>query len=319
LICLQNKFLAYKSTYFLSKKESLQRFFFVLTLVLFWRFWAFLCNLVKILNFYCMQHTPPIFLAHGHKTTAYFSVVQPKQLLVFVHGFNGSSVGTWEEFPDLLREDPDFAQTDLVFYGYDSLKGQANNNGLRFYNCLKALASPGLPEEERWGFERSVVAEDFEYERIILVAHSLGSIVLRRALLNAKADEQPWLAQSQMVLFAPAHRGARIQKLVEYLPMFGRMLAGLGFVAMPVLEDLKPDSEAIKNLMQESQKLIDEGKGNFAIAAKVVWANNERVVHNERFCQDPVAELVDDQSHSSVCKPQRPDFLRPLEIIKGLI
>jgi len=188
-----------------------------------------------------------------------------------------------------------------------------NNNALRFYNFLKIIAEGN---SNRLGYSRNNLAPDFTYSKILIVAHSLGSIVVRRALLNAKAENKTWLLNTRMILFAPAHRGARIQNLIsESLPTLGRIFAGLGFITIPVLDDLRPNSQTILNLIQETEQLIQQNQGDFTISHTVVWANNEIVVHNERFCQDPVAVLLDNISHKNVCKPIRPNFLTPFEIV----
>ncbi len=255
-----------------------------------------------------MTHTPPIPLKDGKNSIAYNSIEPPTRLVVFVHGFIGESIDTWKCFPELLRTTRDFAKCDVVFYGYKSLKGQVNNNALRFYRCLEKL------------LETETVKRGIDYDKVVLVAHSLGSIVVRRALLNAKDEKKPWLAKCRMVLFAPAHRGARVQKIVlNALPVVGRVLGGLGLLTMPVLDDLQPDSETIENLIRDSQSYIDRGEGDFTIAHTVVWAGNELVVHNEKFCSDPVAQEFEEKTHTSVCKPVVRDYEDPLHIVRAAL
>lgn len=259
-----------------------------------------------------MNHTPPILLSHGKNTIAYFALNAPKTLVVFVHGFNGSAIDTWNDFPRLLRSENRFREADIVFYGYESLKGQANNNALRFYSCLKELVkcNPRV-----YGFDRRQ-AIDQRYDKIIIAAHSLGAIIVRRALLNAKAENKNWLPSVRMILFAPAHRGARIQKLVnESVPGWGKLIIGLGFIKYPVLDDLRPDSETIQGLIRDTQAHLNNNDGHFTIAHEVIWANNEVVVHNERFCNDPIANLVDGKGHMKVCKPANPNYVQPMDSI----
>ncbi|WP_026994885.1 alpha/beta hydrolase [Flectobacillus major] len=259
-----------------------------------------------------MSHTPPIFTQYGKNSSAFLTLDTPNSLVIFVHGFNGEATGTWDEFPDLIRKNNDFRNSDVIFYGYDSLKGQANNNAITLYSLLTFVCENS---PNRLGYRRGHVSDDFKYRRIVVVAHSLGAVIVRRALLNAKTENKPWLANCRMVLFAPAHKGARIQKLVtESLPTVGRILAGLGFIAIPVLDDLQPTSQTILNLIADTQSYLNQNKGQFTIAHKVVWANDEIVVHNEPFCSDPVAILINNKSHTSVCKPKA-DYLDPYQIV----
>lgn len=259
-----------------------------------------------------MSHTPPIFIRHGKNSSAFLTLDNPTNLAIFVHGFNGKATGTWDEFPDLIRTNNDFANSDVVFYGYDSLKGQANNNAVKFYNLLTSV-SENSPN--KLGYKRDNLADDFRYQRILIVAHSLGAVIVRRALLNAKIENKVWLPTCRMVLFAPAHRGARVQNLIiESLPAVGKILAGLGLLKIPVLDDLRPTSQTILNLIADSQGYLNQNTGQFTIAHQVVWANNEIVVHNDQFCSDPVATLIDNKSHTSVCKPKA-NFLDPYQIV----
>lgn len=257
-----------------------------------------------------MNHTPPVFIDHGKNTVGYFTVSTASSLIVFVHGFNGSSTDTWDEFPALIKSSDRYSNHDVIFYGYDSLKKQANNSALEFYNFLKVIAEG---DSMQLGYQRD---RKTEYQSIVIVAHSLGSIIVRRALLNAKAELQSWLFLTRMVLFAPAHRGARVQKIVsESLPLVGRIIVGLGFLGVPILDDLRPDSQTIVNLIADTENLLNQNQGDFTIAHRVIWAEKERVVHNERFCQDPIAIEVNDKTHTKVCKPIKPDFLVPFNIV----
>lgn len=249
-----------------------------------------------------MNHTPPIFLKQGKNTSAFLTIDKPKNLVIFVHGFNGKATGTWGEFPDLIRNTNDFVNSDVIFYGYDSLKGQANNNAVTFYSFLNYICENS---PNNLGYKRHHLEDDFRYQQILIVAHSLGAIVVRRALLNANTENKFWLPNCKMVLFAPAHKGARIQNLIiESLPSVGKIITGLGLLKIPVLDDLRPTSQTILNLIADSQYYLNQNKGQFTIAHKVIWANNEVVVHNDQFCNDPPPTLIDNKSHSSVCKPR---------------
>ncbi len=264
-----------------------------------------------------MNHTPPIQLPYGTHSVAYYCKKEPTSVVLFIHGFLGNATSTWDEFPALIRERRDFENSDVIFYGYDSEKGQASNNALKFYEFLKIalVQTPGTINYQRRG-----LPESFQYSKIIFVAHSLGSIVLRRALLNAKAEKCKWLEKEKMVLFAPAHRGARVQKLIfDSLNSFGKVIAGLGFFGIPVLDDLRPESVTITSLIKDTEALLQKNEGEFTKAHTVIWAGNEYVVHNERFCEDPIAKVIGDKTHSEVCKPIEKKFLDPIEfVIKAL-
>lgn len=263
-----------------------------------------------------MSHTPPMPLKYGSKTFAYASISKPEKLVVFVHGFKGSPGATWGEFPLLMRTSPELDNADIIFYGYDSTKEQANNNAVRFYNLMRVINESGL--DSITSYSRNY--GEINYERIVLVAHSLGSIVVRRTLLFAKGAGDDWVNVCKMVLFAPAHRGARVQNIaLSVLPKWGKLIAGLGLLKFPVVEDLMPQSQTITNLINDSNIYIANNDGEFTVAHTVVWAANDIIVHNESFCGDPVAELKDDKNHISVCKPEIPDYDDPFIIVKNVV
>lgn len=259
-----------------------------------------------------MSHTPPIFLTQGNKSSAFLTLGTPSNLVIFVHGFNGKSTATWNKFPELIRTNQDFDTSDVIFYGYESLKGQANHNALKFYSFLKSVCENS---PNKLGFSRASIDSAFRYKKVIIVAHSLGAIIVRRGLLFAKRDNKNWLDNTKMVLFAPAHRGAIIQNLItECLPVVGKILAGLGSLIIPVINDLKPESQAIKNLITDTQAYLNLNMGDFTIATQVIWADKDIVVHSNPFCNDPVATLITNKSHSSVCKPNA-KYLEPYHFV----
>lgn len=261
-------------------------------------------------------HNGPFGLEQGVKSIAYYSILRPRNLLVFVHGFGGSAITTWNDFPTILTSDQAFEQSDIIFYGYDSFKSQANNMGLRFYKFLKVH---NYPQGKSLNNKRGVTA-NFTYDRIILVGHSLGSIVVRRALLNAKVNDEIWVNECKMVLFAPAHRGARIQGLLlECLPGISKVFAGLGLTIYPITDDLRPDSRAILNLISDTEQYINLGTGDFTIAHTVVWAGSEIVVYNERFCNDPVAEEIANKRHMGIQKPVSQVYEEPVAFVRAAL
>src|SRR5713226_7104842 len=60
---------------------------------------------------------------------------------------------------------------------------------------------------------------EFQYGSVVVVAHSLGAVVARQALLDLDEDRNPkWLNKISLVLFAPAHMGADVVPLgTEFL------------------------------------------------------------------------------------------------------
>jgi pimeloyl-ACP methyl ester carboxylesterase len=259
-----------------------------------------------------MYHSPPEFLTLGKGSTAFFAIDRPDTLIVFVHGFNGRAVATWDACSSILPEDIAFEKCDVLYYGYESLDGQVSDQGRDFYQFLNHYANPRRPA----GFT-AVNA----YQKILVVAHSLGAIVARLGLLEAVDNGDAWRQHCRLLLFAPAHNGARIQNLVLLsLPSLYKILGGLALFMKPVLDDLKPGSPAL-NALQLRTNACRHTADEIVLRAGVAEARGDKVVHNGKFCFDhyitPTA--IDDQSHISVCKPKQQHYTLPVELIKESI
>jgi len=260
-------------------------------------------------------HTLPIPISAGHKTQGFFALNGPKNLVVFVHGFLGSAIDTWCNFQEYIIDTDKFKETDVVFYGYKSLRMQTNNQALILMDFLNKIQQPVTN-----GFIPASFPER-NYEKIVFVAHSLGSIIVRRALLNANQQNEDWLNKIRMVLFAPAHNGARAAALAKEAG--GLILGVAAYIARykyPVLDELDIGSPTITNLRNDTEKLLQTGKGNFAKAHTVVWAELEKVVDNQPFCLDPLPKLIQAKGHMEVCKPFSQNFNAPVDyVLKALL
>src|SRR5438105_9623963 len=140
----------------------------------------------------------------GRNSQAWWSAEPTTSLIIFVHGFGGSAVGTWRDFPGSLRSQ--LRGSDLVFYGYDGEHARAGiSAGLLKKHMNVFLDHPDKVFNE--SMLMMVQRDAFQYETITVVAHSLGAIVSRLALVEAFNEKQPWVNAIRLILFAPAHRG----------------------------------------------------------------------------------------------------------------
>jgi pimeloyl-ACP methyl ester carboxylesterase len=97
-----------------------------------------------------------------------------KVAIVFVHGFTGDCRGTWGEIPDLLGKQPALAGWDLFGFGYESKRRFDIRN---LWTCdagLEEVATMLVSTPELSG-----------YERVAFVAHSMGGLVVQRALIQS--------------------------------------------------------------------------------------------------------------------------------------
>ncbi len=252
---------------------------------------------------------------YGRKTRAHWSTTPARHVVVFVHGFGGHPIKTWPNFPSLLPNAsvPPF---DFLFFGYDGLQQQTTNSAgelLRFLEVFLAdpatLINATIPSLER--------RASFFYDRVVIVAHSLGAVVTRRALLDARAGEgsgksYPWLARTRIVLFAPAHMGAYAAALASSAltgqPWFLGGLVGLYVrYRSPLLTDLQAGSTVLTALVNDSQVAGAVGPTpSFIKSHSVCLATKDRVVINAGFPLDPPPRWID-ADHLAVCKPRRAD------------
>ena len=117
------------------------------------------------------------FKAKWEKSQAHWAVNGDGTLVVFVHGFGGSAAGTWAHFPSLLVGRDDCKGIDLVYFGYESKKGQAYTPSGALFDFLDELIlNPA--EIYNWSSPSNTPREEtFKYRRVFPVAHSLGAII----------------------------------------------------------------------------------------------------------------------------------------------
>lgn len=259
----------------------------------------------------------------GPKSKAFWSVQPGGAVLIFVHGFGGGATSTWLEFPFLLQREPAAAPFDLIFYGYDGLQTRATNSARdleRFLDRLvtspAALANQGLIAD----LQRPL---GFAYQRVVVVAHSLGAVVSRQALLDAYLNQRPWAPRVSLILFAPAHLGSNLLKLAgDFLTGLSLPLAGASTALLKaklrVLQDLEPNSAMLEKLLADTQTELGRGNAASLIARLVVHADEDDVVEPIRFAQDPPHELIHGKGHTEMCKP-RDGFPDPLALVLGAL
>ena len=160
----------------------------------------------------------------------------------------------------------------------------------------------------------------FKYVEIIIVAHSLGAVITRWAMLQARDGAKSWLPNLKLVLFAPAHMGASIVKLalsvVSGLPFLALATGVLRFKS-PLIDQLNKGSDELRALQNDTKRALAAGNCDYLIAKKVIHAEYETIVSNMHFCSDPPAiPFVGD--HFAICKPKA-QFSDPVDHVLELL
>lgn len=259
----------------------------------------------------------PRRLADPSGWVAYVSRAPVRRLVVFVHGFRGEAVGTWRRFADRSGDVGDWwRESDLLFVGYDSVRETIVGVADRLRERLPEFF-PAPPDALVQAGEQRIREGVGRYDELYLVGHSLGGVIVRRALADAAEDwgrdlgkdpaKWPALLDATVRLFSPASAGFRAAGLL------GVLKASLGWYAIEIYlrrssayVDLQPGSTVLRATRQRTQQLVAENDSAFgALRAWVVFANPDDIVETERYDTDHVQKSAHGRDHSSVCKPDK--------------
>lgn len=99
-----------------------------------------------------------------------------KSCVIFIHGFQGDSSGTWGDFPQLLSANPVMSRWDVLSFGYQS-------------NLAPDLLGiwEGDPDIRTIGHSLGTFARTHvvgNYGALAIIAHSMGGLAVQRALLD---------------------------------------------------------------------------------------------------------------------------------------
>ncbi|KAF4458274.1 nacht and wd [Fusarium albosuccineum] len=170
-----------------------------------------------------------------------YSPLAPKVDFIFVHGLGGNSRKTWGKASQFwpeewLPKDDAFENVRIHTYGYDAyyLKGQ--EDCLNIHHIGKSLL--GAISTSPY------IADSGTY--IVVIGHSMGGLVLKKAYILAKQDEVHTTLAERFAAFyflATPHRGADSARLLKNLLKIAYDRAYVG--------DLQPNSGAIQVINDE--------------------------------------------------------------------
>ncbi|UUL77985.1 putative lipase (plasmid) [Pseudarthrobacter sp. Fe7] len=254
----------------------------------------------------------------------YPSSTTASRLIVFVHGFGGSAISTWNNFAKGQQESRWWMESDLLFVGYnskrDGIKGVADRlrrNLPRFYPT---------PYGPAMSFEGNSVREDISspYSELIVVGHSLGGLIVRHAVVD-EADEwlkagrmgpKPLLLDSTLRLFSPASAGFRAAGVLGVARASGFWPALEMYLRRSsAYTDMQPGSTILLDTRARTERIVDKEQDMDALQARILWASPDQVVIEGKYDSDVISRSVDGQSHRSVCKP-RGDYPAPWEFVE---
>lgn len=263
--------------------------------------------------------------------------------VVFVHGFLGDPAETWQEFQTLVDAHSNFwPNTDLFFFAYDSFRNSVSESAVDVQKFINWVLEPprelfeiqagSLPGWMRASVEKVTLREESNrYKKLTLVGHSLGGLVLRKAVWDAakghkeakrrQEDVTPnTILTASIRLFAPALLGARPADLLG----LAYELAGLKAVVQAFLGmsksylEMKQGSNFLTVVREGTEDMARSFTDLTALRADVLWATSDSVVIDteylvDRNC-DPLREHVAGTNHVTVCKPTT-GYLAPIQMV----
>jgi hypothetical protein len=270
------------------------------------------------------------------------------RLVVFVHGFGGKPTGTWRKFQSLVDELQDkypwWCETDLVFYNYESRRAIqiSAQDFSRFLDDIvkgeieRITITDFIPRTLFAG--HTPVWNKRTYKELILVAHSEGAVVIRRSLLDGLAALERQVAaelsaeapleeivesvkqrakadlifQSRLRLFAPACLGTNFSSMFGFAIAYSDILHAVAS-SIAARNDLAPKSPIIEQILKDTEAASQRYRSLNAFRAKILFGDNDHVVHVGGYNCDEVVEHEKGQTHSGICKPIAP-YLRPLSL-----
>ena len=191
-------------------------------------------------------------------------VFQPKDVIVFIHGFIGDYVNTWGK-PSVLLDDPRFNRNyDFVFYGFKTA----------LYGDVPVF------DEEAAKLDRLLTRLEESYKSITLVTHSKGGVLAMRTLLNRAKDfpsKQPYKIH-RIVMFTPLTENVSLAGQPELVNLLGEESADIAQMQANTYSELGRVKEDLKALLDAQDPLTAARKEAFMkdVAEHLYIINAER-------------------------------------------
>lgn len=235
---------------------------------------------------------------------------------------------TWRQFPSSGQSREWWRETDMLFVGYPSDSENIEATSFRLRTEL-ARFFPALPDGLVGERDASVRAEGpTRYSQLIVVGHSQGGVVVRRALCEAAhclvndpegvgQNDLTVLLDAKVRLFSPASGGFRPSGKLGQLkatPLWP--IVRMKMCASSAFNDLQEGSQILRETRERTEAFVDSRPDDMnALKASILWANPENIVITSRYRTDHPAMSADKTNHASVCKPQ-PGYDAPWRFVE---
>ncbi len=231
----------------------------------------------------------------------------PSVDIIFVHGLGGTARKTWSWernvnyfWPMWLAQEDGLSSSRIFTYGYNSnFKGAGTNlNVIDFAKDLlfqMLVFSDGLRED----------SIPVGQHPIIFAAHSMGGLVVKKAYVLGKHDNQyaHIISKIHGIMFlATPHRGAHYAKILNNI----LATAPLGAPPKAYIEDLETHSKTLQDINEQFRTLcgdlslvsfFETLKTNFGITKSLVVEKESAVLGYPQEISNPL-----NADHHSICK-----------------
>lgn len=161
--------------------------------------------------------------------------------VVFIHGFTGAAISTWDGFPNRLIQDPDLTDYDFYFWEYPTDLKLRYAITKYFWEDDPTIGTIGQ------GL-RTLLDHSMEpYGKLVLVGHSMGGLVIQAFILEEIQKEQP------------SRHLDRLTEVILYgTPSGGLKSAGWGAFLKRQIADMDDCGVFIKKLRSGWNQMVDD-------------------------------------------------------------
>jgi pimeloyl-ACP methyl ester carboxylesterase len=249
--------------------------------------------------------------------------------VIFVHGFLGGAESTWLNFQEAICSQitDHWSKCDVYFFSYRSFGDDITESADDLLTFIQKIF-PDPPESifkipkrvRELPFPLELELTKPSYKQLVLVGHSEGGIVIRRAVDLAYARKITNVLMARLALFAPAHKGVKLSGWIGACLSVGRVDAIFAPIlnSSPAFVEMKQ-----KGLLTEVENHTlayqSESKGTekgvpASLHAHIVFGREDHVVQKGFILGDCLHKSEKDKDHISICKPKT-GYDRPLKFV----
>ena len=253
---------------------------------------------------------------------------------VFVHGFGGKPDTTWTDFAGLIEGDPQWQGCDVYFLAYPSVTSELTLSAgyiRKFLERILPEPPDGLLSVRLDGRDHRIRTNPGCYERLILVGHSEGGVVLRALVRDAlkqhvaearlggppsaAASALGQICLSDLRLFAPALTGARIAGRWGIIAAAAGLRQAISLLRRrsPAMQELKPGGLLLQGLRDDTTYFAQEHAHFTGLRAQIAWAHHDKVVTSLGYRHDTECRIRG-RTHLNNCKPDA-GYRIPIELV----